>query len=391
MSESDWQLRPLVAEDCDELARVHMAVWREAYADVMPADYLAGLSDERCAAGWRRRVDAAGEARTLVVVGPDGGIAGFASAGPSRDDDAPTQWELHAINLTAAARGTGVADRLLDELLGDRESSLWVVEANARAVAFYARRGFVDEGGRAEHDPTGTVEMRMVRLTPQAPSAGTVRAEGLGVRFGDVVALDGVTVEAAPGGVLAVTGPSGAGKSTLLWALAGALADTATCAGRVTVGEAEVSPRAARDATVRLGVAVVPQGNGLASVLTASENCLVPLVAAGLPAREARDRVEQALLAVGLEDSGNHLIEELSGGQQQRVAVARALASQPLVLLADEPTSELDHANRERVLALLHDLAATGRTVVMATHDPEAAATARHEVHLDEGRVVRRR
>jgi putative ABC transport system ATP-binding protein len=101
--------------------------------------------------------------------------------------------------------------------------------------------------------------------------------------------------------------------------------------------------------------------------------------------------VSAALAAVGLEESGGHLIEELSGGQQQRVAVARALASRPAVLLADEPTSELDHVNRERVLALLHDLAGDGCTVLMATHDPEAAAQAAAEVHLDEGRVVRAR
>ncbi|WP_155892903.1 ATP-binding cassette domain-containing protein, partial [Intrasporangium chromatireducens] len=133
---------------------------------------------------------------------------------------------------------------------------------------------------------------------------------------------------------------------------------------------------------------LIPQGNGLASVLTAEENCLLPLVARGLPAKQARARVRRALADVGLEESAGHLIEELSGGQQQRVAVARALATEPVVLLADEPTSELDHTNRERVLALLRGVAERGGTVVMATHDPEAALAADDALHLDAGQVV---
>ncbi|GAA3699212.1 GNAT family N-acetyltransferase [Terrabacter ginsenosidimutans] len=173
MTESAWHLRPLALEDCDELGRVHMAVWRDAYAGLMPADYLAGLSDERCADNWRLVAARAGDVaedvaggvapRTLVVVGPDGGLAGFGSAGPSRDEDAPTEWELYAVNLAASARGTGVADRLVDELVGPRSATLWVVEGNERARAFYTRRGFVDEGGRGEHPATGTSEIRMIR------------------------------------------------------------------------------------------------------------------------------------------------------------------------------------------------------------------------------------
>lgn len=217
-----------------------------------------------------------------------------------------------------------------------------------------------------------------------------VEVEGLGVRFGQRRALEGVALVARPGVVTAVTGPSGAGKSTLLWSVAGALTG-ATVEGSIRVGEAPVRPGGGRSATLALGVGLVPQGNGLASVLTAWENCVVPLLDAGVGPGEAARRVSAALAAVGLEESGGHLIEELSGGQQQRVAVARALASRPAVLLADEPTSELDHVNRERVLALLHDLAGDGCTVLMATHDPEAAAQAAAEVHLDEGRVVRAR
>ncbi|MGN6750986.1 MAG: ABC transporter ATP-binding protein [Intrasporangium sp.] len=223
----------------------------------------------------------------------------------------------------------------------------------------------------------------------------SIVVRGLTVRFGDVLALDGVSCAAAPGRILAVTGPSGAGKSTLLWAMAGVLDGVAS--GR------EAAPRRER-ATRRVGAPVqgsvtvsvaddvapvlIPQGNGLASVLTAEENCLVPLIARGVPAREARARVARALADVGLEESAGHLIEELSGGQQQRVAVARALATDPVVLLADEPTSELDHTNRERVLALLRAVADRGGTVVMATHDPEAALAADGELHLEAGRVA---
>ncbi|MEW1954039.1 GNAT family N-acetyltransferase [Terrabacter sp. NPDC080008] len=165
MAEDGWRLRPPTLEDCDELGRVHMAVWRDAYAGIMPADYLAGLSDERSAENWRRQLSAPEwrEGQTLLVVDPSGALAGFAGAGPSRDEDAPTDWELYVVNLLPHARGTGVADRLLDELVGDRDATLWVVEDNARARAFYARRGFVDEGGRSEHPATGTPEIRLIR------------------------------------------------------------------------------------------------------------------------------------------------------------------------------------------------------------------------------------
>jgi ribosomal protein S18 acetylase RimI-like enzyme len=184
MSEQAWQLRPLALEDCDELGRVHVAVWRDAYAGLMPADYLAGLSAERSAASWRKRAlgPVGAPERTLVVVGPDGRLAGFGSAGPSRDDDAPTAWELYAVNLAPHARGTGVADRLLDALVGDRDATLWVVEGNTRARAFYARHGFVDEGGRSAHDPTGAVEVRMVRRGRAAGAPKPLKPDSVGHR-----------------------------------------------------------------------------------------------------------------------------------------------------------------------------------------------------------------
>ena len=111
----------------------------------------------------------------------------------------------------------------------------------------------------------------------------------------------------------------------------------------------------------------------------------MPLLAQGVEPADAHRRTTEALAVVGLEESGNHLIEELSGGQQQRVALARALAARAAVLLADEPTSDLDAANRERAMAALRAEAARGAVVVVATHDAEAAAETDAELHLDEG------
>ena len=206
-----------------------------------------------------------------------------------------------------------------------------------------------------------------------------LRADAVRVTYGDRVAVRDVDLVVHPGQLVAVTGSSGAGKSSLLWALAGALAPTS---GRVLLDDRPVGDR--RAAAAR-GVVLVPQGNGLASSLTAAENVLVPLLATGVPTQDAHRRTASALALVGLEESGNHLIEELSGGQQQRVALARSFAARASVLLADEPTSDLDAANRERAVAALRAEADRGAAVVMATHDPEAADEADAELHLDEG------
>jgi putative ABC transport system ATP-binding protein len=199
------------------------------------------------------------------------------------------------------------------------------------------------------------------------------------VRYGSTVAVESATLQAYSGEFIAVTGHSGAGKSSLLWAIAGAVSSQ----GSVRLGDEEVGDRSH---AAGLGIEVIPQGSALALLLSARENVELPLLAKGVRAEEARRRAHEALAAVGLEESGSHLAEELSGGQQQRVAVARGLALRARVLLADEPTSELDHDNRERVLALLRAEAHRGAIVVMATHDPEAAAEADGEVHLDDGR-----
>jgi putative ABC transport system ATP-binding protein len=213
---------------------------------------------------------------------------------------------------------------------------------------------------------------------------GPLRVAGLAVSYGRIVALREVAFTVPPGGMLAVTGPSGAGKSSLLWALAGAT----PCAGTVEVDGDPVGDRA--DAAGR-EITLMPQGNGLPSFLTAGENVLVPLLAAGVPVAEAQLRVRDALTLVGLEQSAGHLVEELSGGQQQRVALARTLAAAPRVLLADEPTSDLDAPNRQRVIHALRAEAAAGAVVVMATHDAEAAAELDAELGLDDGIMTWRR
>ncbi|MGL5910769.1 MAG: ABC transporter ATP-binding protein, partial [Phycicoccus sp.] len=189
------------------------------------------------------------------------------------------------------------------------------------------------------------------------------RCDDVVVRFGSTTALGGVSLRVGPGEMVAVTGHSGAGKSTLLGALSGIVQ---LDAGSVEAGGCGIRTHAA---AVAAGVVLVPQGNGLAAFLTAAENVATPLVASGVPGPEADERAAAALASVGLGEFGGHLVEELSGGQQQRVAVARGLAARARVLLADEPTSELDHASRQVVLDLLRERASSGAAVLMTTND----------------------
>lgn len=204
----------------------------------------------------------------------------------------------------------------------------------------------------------------------------------MGAEFGygeGPAVLREVTVAARAGEVLAVTGTSGAGKTTLLNAMAGLLGARS---GTISVdGEA----LAGRDHAVSLGVVLIPQDNGLAAILTAAENVSVAVIATGGSPAEARRRTAESLEALGLSGQANQLIDELSGGQQQRTALARGLALRGDVVLADEVTSELDAANRQRVLDLLRAEAARGAAVVFATHDPEAAAACDRELHLADG------
>jgi putative ABC transport system ATP-binding protein len=206
-----------------------------------------------------------------------------------------------------------------------------------------------------------------------------VAARDIHVSYDAHEVLQGVDLRVAPGQMIAVTGPSGAGKTTLLWVLAALVSPEQ---GEVTIGG---DTHRDRDETSAVGVVLIPQDNALAAVLTAAENVLVPLLAAKVQPEDARELTAWALEIVGLGEAGDQLVEELSGGQQQRVAVARGLAQQGTVVLADEPTSELDAVNRGRVMALLRAEAERGAAVVVATHDPDAAEECDAELHLDEG------
>jgi putative ABC transport system ATP-binding protein len=193
-----------------------------------------------------------------------------------------------------------------------------------------------------------------------------LEARGLGYRRDGQQILDGVDLTVGPGDSVAITGPSGSGKTSLLAILAGL---TKATTGRVVID----GRRLAGFAGPELGVAVVLQGYGLVSLLTAAENIEVALRAAGRPAATARCVALDWLERLGLGPHADQLVDELSGGQQQRTAVARALAMEPRLLIADEPTAELDPVARTLALARIFDVPEGGGSLVLATHDPEVA------------------
>jgi putative ABC transport system ATP-binding protein len=224
--------------------------------------------------------------------------------------------------------------------------------------------------------------------TPPVPA---LQATGLVKRYGEgpvaVDALRGVDLTVADGEMLAIMGPSGSGKSTLLHLL-GALdrpsAGTLELRGRRydDLGDAELT---------RLRGEVfgfVFQFFNLLPTLTAAENVLLPALISGQRAGAYAGRVDELLARVGLADRAGHVPSELSGGEQQRVAIARALLREPQVLLADEPTGNLDSRSGHAVLELLRAMADEGQTVVMVTHDPAAAARADRVVLLRDGQIV---
>jgi putative ABC transport system ATP-binding protein len=224
--------------------------------------------------------------------------------------------------------------------------------------------------------------MSIVGVDQQTERGLELVARDIHVSYDGHEVLNAVDLRVPPGQMMAVTGPSGAGKTTLLWVLAALVRPDQ---GSVTIdGEAHRN----RDQTSAVGVVLIPQDNALATVLTAAENVLVPMLAARVAPGEAAARTSAALDAVGLAGAGDQLVEELSGGQQQRVAVARGLAQRGSVVLADEPTSELDAVNRGRIVALLRGEADRGASVVLATHDPDAAAECDAELHLDAGEAT---
>ena len=180
--------------------------------------------------------------------------------------------------------------------------------------------------------------------------------------------IDGFNLELEPGSLNILLGPSGCGKTTLLSCLGGLLTPTS---GRITVDDVEVTAlnRRAMSRYRRRNVGIVFQAFNLVPSLTALENVTVPLRAAGYSRRAERERAEELLTRVDLQERMNHRPADLSGGQQQRVAVARAIALDPPLILADEPTAHLDYLQVEEMLRLIRELASGDRIVVVATHD----------------------
>lgn len=192
----------------------------------------------------------------------------------------------------------------------------------------------------------------------------------------------------AQGEFLALMGPSGSGKTTLLNLIAGIDRPTS---GRLIVGGQELAKmsRSQLAAWRAVHVGYIFQLYHLIPVLTAYENVEMPLLLLPLSKAERRKRVTVALEAVSLLDRYDHYPRQLSGGQEQRVAIARAIVADPLLIVADEPTGDLDAATAEQTLMLLKRLnEEMGKTLVMVTHDPRAAAVARRVVHLEKGRLV---
>jgi putative ABC transport system ATP-binding protein len=203
----------------------------------------------------------------------------------------------------------------------------------------------------------------------------------------ETLALDNINIEILRGEYVSIAGPSGSGKSTLL-SLIGLL-DTPTD-GRYVLNDRPVTNLSLNErARVRnREVGFVFQSFNLIGDLTVYENIELPLTYRGMPAAERRKRVTAALERVGMAHRAKHLPSQLSGGQQQRVAVARAVCGEPSILLADEPTGNLDSKNGEAVMDLMRELHRGGATICMVTHDPRYAAHADRSVHLFDGRVV---
>jgi putative ABC transport system ATP-binding protein len=218
-----------------------------------------------------------------------------------------------------------------------------------------------------------------------------VQLEGVHKRYGEgavgVEALSGVSLCVGTREYLAVTGPSGSGKSTLLAVLG--LVERPD-GGRYLfdgtdvreLGDRELSKLRART------VGFVFQAFHLLPELTALENVMLPLRYGELPKAAWRNRAAELLALVGLAERMNHRPTQLSGGEQQRVAIARALANDPRLILADEPTGNLDSRTRDEVLGLLESLYDEGRALIVVTHDPEVAARASRRVQLRDGRFV---
>ena len=226
---------------------------------------------------------------------------------------------------------------------------------------------------------------------PVAVDAPVIAMRGVGKIYDTgavrVEALRGIDLTVAAGEFVAIVGPSGSGKSTLL-NLIGCL-DTPTAGSYRLLGEEVEGLGRNRLAEIRnRRIGFVFQSFNLLPQITARENVELPLLFKGVPRRERQERVERLFAEVGLTDRMHHRPPELSGGQMQRVAIARALACDPTLVLADEPTGNLDSAAGRDVLHLFEELGAQGRTLLVITHDPAVAARTRRVVRIADGEIV---
>jgi putative ABC transport system ATP-binding protein len=204
----------------------------------------------------------------------------------------------------------------------------------------------------------------------------------------ELVVLDGIDLDIPDGAFEALMGPSGSGKTTLLNLIAGIDSPTS---GSIRVAGEEIGKlsETARAEWRARNIGFIFQFYNLMPVLTAAENVELPLLLTRLRRAERVRRVEVALKLVGLQDRLDHTPRQLSGGQQQRVAIARAIVADPRIIVADEPTGDLDRKSAEEVLGLLRTLNETlGKTVVMVTHDPHAAEAAKVHRRLDKGQLT---
>ncbi len=278
-----------------------------------------------------------------------------------------------------------------------------------RELGQHGRSTFGPEGRRSG-DPVRHVGLRRIR--PHQIEVARVQAEGLRgedmsnglqplikldgvtkVFFTDEVethALAGIHLEIGKGEYVSIAGPSGCGKSTLLSILG--LLDSPT-EGQYLLNSRPVAelPASERARVRNREIGFIFQSFNLIGDLTVFENVELPLTYRGMPAAERKQRAEAALERVGMAHRAKHLPSQLSGGQQQRVAVARAVAGEPLILLADEPTGNLDSRSGEAVMDLLRELHRAGATICMVTHDPRYARHADRSIHLFDGRVVEER
>ncbi len=224
------------------------------------------------------------------------------------------------------------------------------------------------------------------RKTPVIELEGIEKIYAMGER--GVTALSGVNLLIEQGEIVAIMGPSGSGKSTLMNVL-GCLDNPS--AGTYRLAGRDVSRLSERELAVvrNRDIGFVFQSFNLLPRASALENVELPLVYGGVTSKERRERAEKALQSVGVLDRANHLPSELSGGQRQRVAIARALATRPKMLLADEPTGNLDSHSAEEILGLFKEIHALGNTVILVTHDPSVAERAERILHIKDGRIQR--